>query len=278
MLVMFIQIVVTLVVFAVIILFIRHSLQNKRNRYLEQEVEEVSKKHDKLLAEVLQPYHDSSDKLKLSRGKTKERYEELSEGFFSILHNAKEAQQNLDGLRVTRASYGSVIAVLPRAKSQLEEEFEKLHKLKQELEDFDQEDTHIASLEKEETANIANIEKQLHSLANKMEYPLTNLVQKTKYLKRELEEISSQIEQLDSMSAKKDLEHLQNDRIELEDRINRLHTLLREQRDIDSQFELKEKSSLPDSYERFTLALKAGEVDRAEAYLKKVREEMTHSL
>ncbi|MEY8750282.1 hypothetical protein [Alkalicoccobacillus gibsonii] len=271
MLTMTIQIVITLVGAALIILVVQSFLQRKKNRFLEQEIEELSKKHDQLLAEVLQPYHDSSDKLKLTRGKTKKRFEELSEGFFTILHAVKEAQQNLDGLRVTRASYGTIVAVLPRAKSQLDEEFEKLNKMKTELEQLEKEDTDVAILEKEERAQLEEIEKQLQAHVRKTDYPLNNLVQKLNYLKRELNEVLA--EDLDSITAKHDLEHLQSDRIELEKRLTRLQALFREQRHLAAQFE-GISAELPESYQRFLGALQAGEVDRAETHLKVVHEDI----
>lgn len=257
MLTMTFQIVITLIGAALIVLVVQSFLQRKKNRYLQQEIEALSRKHDQLLAEVLQPYHDSSDKLKLTRGKTKKRFEELSEGFFSILHAVKEAQQNLDGLRVTRASYGTIVAVLPRAESQLDEEFEKLNKMKTELEQLEKEDTDVTFLEKEERAKLEEIEKQLQAHVRKTSYSLNNLVQKLNYLKRELDEVSA--EDLDSITAKQDLEHLQNDRLELEKRLTRLQALLREQRHLSAQFE-GTATDLPASYERFIASLQAGEV------------------
>ncbi|MGN7311617.1 hypothetical protein ACTHQ4_11015 [Alkalicoccobacillus gibsonii] len=50
MLTMTIQIVITLVGAALIILVVQSFLQRKKNRFLEQEIEELSKKHDQLLA------------------------------------------------------------------------------------------------------------------------------------------------------------------------------------------------------------------------------------
>ncbi|MDQ0205292.1 hypothetical protein [Alkalicoccobacillus murimartini] len=266
MLVTFLQIAVTLVIAGLIVFIVKNTLQKKRNQHLEEEVEEVSKKHDQLLAAVLQPYHDSSDRIKLTRGKTRERYEEISEGFLSILHAAKEAQQNLDGLRVTRASYGSILAVLPRATAQLDDEFEKLNQFKKELEELEGEDQKVSSIQSDEKKHIQKIESDIVSLQEKTGYPLTNITQKSKYLKKQFEEITEQIGQLDFVSGMEELERLKEARQDTVQRLTKLKELIRQ-----SDLVLLESSNpATEDSERFLAALKAGEVDRADHYYKKL--------
>ncbi|TSB45811.1 hypothetical protein [Alkalicoccobacillus porphyridii] len=273
MLVTIIQVVVTIGVALFLIFFIRNMLQNKRNRHLEQEVRRLAKQHDQLLSEVLEPYHTSTDLIKLTRGETKERYEELSERFLVILNTAKEAQQNLEGLRITKDSYGSVLAVLPRAEQQLTEEFEKLSNATKQLQALNQEDKQVSAQMKEEKSKLEQLRVELQSLQQESGYSLQNLQQKFKHVSHEFSEVSEQVERLDFIAAVEELTQVKESIAETSERLNRMKQLLKKENEVAIHVKNEQNEELNHFFDKFKVALEAGEVDKASHFMQKAFKE-----
>ncbi|WP_156320859.1 septation ring formation regulator EzrA [Bacillus sp. JCM 19041] len=76
----------------VLVLVSKSRAKKKRS----EQAEELKGRQKRVLADVLEPYHQANERSELSRGKTQQQFIDLQQEFFTLLTNAKDQEQEID--------------------------------------------------------------------------------------------------------------------------------------------------------------------------------------
>ncbi|MFA9558889.1 hypothetical protein ACERII_16385 [Evansella sp. AB-rgal1] len=253
---------------------------------------EILQSQKNLLANVLEPYNKTNEKVQLCRGETRDIFEQLNDELLLLLNRVKEREKELERITIPKGKFTAFFNKL--------KPFEDVSKAdKMELESLTlQVDEHVQK-ELETSRELSNLrnqmeqyDEQLRKLQTEEQRDFALLMKKKENVARKLNDTIKLEDAFDFIAANNQLDKVATEVSSLKADIQLLQTLLEDDKQVTTNIEKKEteissyiereRLSLPDEdpfafikdarlyMDNFRGHLYAGEVNKAESVSKTI--------
>ncbi len=229
-----------LLIYGVLLIGIVFALLLLRKRKVGQQVTELLARQNQLLAEVLEPYNKSSNRLKMSKGATEEAFKSLTELFFTLLTGFQEREKELKAISVPLLKIGKIKQQLFMLEDETVKYEQELKKGKDQLEELLHKELNTSRTLEEIEQQLESINKGCQELQSEHSLSLNALALKLDHAKSQHEQAVKLDHSFDFLAANQRLSKLKEIVKETMDEKELLAELLQQQSGIAEQVEQKE--------------------------------------
>lgn len=229
---------------AVIIFVLVLVSKSRAKKKRVEQAEELKGRQKRVLADVLEPYHQANERSELSRGKTQQQFIDLQQEFFTLLTNAKDQEQEIDrwGDQVRGIKKDEFMKTLRQFNENVESQEKELADKTERLKVMIDEEMKTAALIKELEARVKDVRKHVEEVQQSSSLSLGKLFQDVENAEKILGEVIAAEDAFDFLSASALVEG-GRDAIRLaETHVSIINTLIEKSKLVHAQADEQEKT------------------------------------
>ncbi|WP_078393516.1 septation ring formation regulator EzrA [Shouchella patagoniensis] len=188
---------------AVIIFVLVLVSKSRAKKKRVEQAEELKGRQKRVLADVLEPYHQANERSELSRGKTQQQFIDLQQEFFTLLTNAKDQEQEIDrwGDQVRGIKKDEFMKTLRQFNENVDSQEKELADKTERLKVMIEEEMKTAALIKELEVRVKDVRKHVEEVQQSSGLPLGKLFQDVENAEKILGEVIAAEDAFDFLSA-----------------------------------------------------------------------------